>query len=355
MPSNNTSPKKILVIRRDNIGDLILSTPFLHALKAHFPDSQIDVFTNSYCAPVLSGNPDVDNVFVYEKGHHRGERGLVGVYLARACLIWKLRRAHYDCIILGKPSVESRPLQLARMIGSPRIIGVTEAGSPFEKYLTDPLYWTPENGAHIAERSMQLLEPLGSIVPAGPLHIFPDTALSEPFRTLCKERFGEKRRVISVQISSRKLKQRWPVERFAELMNALRMRHEIAFALFWSPGAHDNPMHPGDDENAAALIKLLPENFPVLPCPTQTLPELIAKLSTTHALITSDGGALHIGAAAKLPILCFFGNSESARWHPWAVPYILVQNDTADVRNIPVKEAIAGFEALLAKLDETVR
>lgn len=351
MPNINTSLKKILVIRRDNIGDLVLSTPLLHALKVRFPEAQIDVFTNSYCAPVLTNNPDIDNVFVYAKGHHRGQRGLIGVYLERARLIWKLRRARYDCIILGKPSVEPRPLQLARLIGAPRIIGVTDQGSRFEKYLTDPLYWTPDHGMHVAERCMQLLAPLSGKAPAGPLRIFPDATLAASFSTQCQRDLGQKTCVVGVQISSRKLRQRWPIERFAELMKTLHIRHsDIAFALFWSPGASDNPMHPGDDENAAAIIELLPPDFPVLPCPTQTLPELIAKLSTMQAMITSDGGALHIGAAAGLPILCFFGNSESARWHPWAVPYVLIQKDSADVRDISVEDALAGFEALLTKL-----
>lgn len=350
MPFSETPPKKILVIRRDNIGDLILSTPFLSALKKRFPDTAIDVFTNSYCAPVLEGNPDVDQVFVYEKGHHRGQRGLFKVYLDRALLIWKLRKAKYDFIILGKPSVEPRPLQLARLIGASRIIGITEQGSPFENYLTDPLYWSPAQGKHVAERCMQLLDPLGGTVPAGPLRIFPDAALAAQFNTLCREGFGQERLIVGVQISSRKLRQRWPIERFAELMKTLQVRHScMAFVLFWSPGPSDNPMHPGDDENAAALIQLLPPGFPVLPCPTQSLHELIAKLSTMQAMITSDGGALHIGAAVGLPILCFFGNSESARWHPWAVPYILIQKDSADVGDITVKDAVNGFEDLLAQ------
>lgn len=354
MSSINTSPKKILVIRRDNIGDLILSTPFLGALKQRFPNAQIDIFTNSYCAPVLVGNPDIDNVFVYEKGHHRGKRGLVSVYLDRARLIWKLRQARYDCIILGKPSVEPRPLQLARLIGAPQIIGITERGSRFEKYLTDPLYWSPDHGTHVAERCMQLLEPLGGTSPAGPLRIFPDNELAASFSALCRQRFGQERRLVGVQISARKLRQRWPVERFAALMKTLHERHNLAFALFWSPGTRDNPMHPGDDENAAALIELLPPDFPILPCPTQTLAELIAKLSTMHAMITSDGGALHIGAAAGLPILCFFGNSESARWHPWAVPYVLIQKDIADVGDITVEDAADGFEDLLAGASDQV-
>ena len=56
-------PRKILVIRRDNIGDLVCTTPLLAALRARFPDAWIGVLANSYNAPVLSGYPHVNDVF----------------------------------------------------------------------------------------------------------------------------------------------------------------------------------------------------------------------------------------------------------------------------------------------------
>ena len=63
--------ERILVVRRDNIGDLILTTPLLHALRRARPQAHIAALVNSYNAPVLDGNPDVDAVHVYDKAKHR--------------------------------------------------------------------------------------------------------------------------------------------------------------------------------------------------------------------------------------------------------------------------------------------
>jgi len=353
MQSHTQALKKILVIRRDNIGDLVLTTPLLHSLRKQFPTARIDLLTNSYCAPVLDGNTDVDQVMIYEKGHHRGNRSLFRVYFERLQLIWKLRKSKYDCIVLGKPSVEPRPLQLARMIGAPRIIGITAPGSPFEKYLTNPLYWEPSQGQHVAERCMQLLSALGTPESAGPLRIFPDSKLSQNAKNLFNARFGDNRLIVAVQISSRKIKQRWPIDRFMDLIKLLNARHDCAFVLFWSPGSKDNPMHPGDDENAQEIIEHFPQDFPITPYPTKSLTELIAGLAATQMMITSDGGALHLGAAAGLPILCFFGNSEAHRWHPWAVPYRLIQEESQDVRTISVEKAANEFDLLVDSIRAT--
>ena len=63
---------KILIIRRDNIGDLACTTPAIAVLRQHFPEAEIGALVNSYNAEVLRGNPNVDHVFVYQKLKHAG-------------------------------------------------------------------------------------------------------------------------------------------------------------------------------------------------------------------------------------------------------------------------------------------
>ena len=63
---------RILVIRRDNIGDLVCTTPLLAALRRRFPAAWIGALVNSYNATVLDRNPDLDEVFVYRKLKHLG-------------------------------------------------------------------------------------------------------------------------------------------------------------------------------------------------------------------------------------------------------------------------------------------
>ena len=62
--------KRILVIQRENIGDLVCATPLLRTLRAQHPNAYIAAYVNSYNAPVLMGNDDLNAVFFYAKAKH---------------------------------------------------------------------------------------------------------------------------------------------------------------------------------------------------------------------------------------------------------------------------------------------
>ena len=131
------------------------------------------------------------------------------------------------------------------------------------------------------------------------------------------------------------------------------MSRKARFLLFWSPGSEQNPLHPGDDEKAKRLIALCDE-IPLIPMPTYRLEELIAGLAHCNQVICSDGGAMHLAAGLGKPIICFFGNSNPARWHPWSVPYELLQPDSLDVSDISVDDAFKAYERLENRLDKHV-
>ena len=93
---------RILVIRRDNIGDLVCATPLLAALRERYPQAHLAALVNSYNAGVLAGNPHVDAVHVYTKLKHR-QRGesLVGTIVARLRLLRELKKQAFDHVILA--------------------------------------------------------------------------------------------------------------------------------------------------------------------------------------------------------------------------------------------------------------
>ena len=91
-PAERDARPRILVIRRDNIGDLVCTTPLIAALRERYPGGHIAALVNTYNEAVLAGNPAVDAVHAYEKGKHRGEaRSAVSVYVDRLRLILALR------------------------------------------------------------------------------------------------------------------------------------------------------------------------------------------------------------------------------------------------------------------------
>lgn len=331
------SLRRILVIRRDNIGDLVCTTPLFSALRKHLPAARIFALVNSYNAPVLAGNPDVDEVCVYRKAKHRdaGESRFT-VWLQTASLIKRLRRERFDLAIVATPGRQPAAMKFAHWVKAKRVIAYGEANEG----TSDPLPLGLANEGHESEAVMRLLAPLGITAPPGPLSVFADSGLAASIRVPAGE--GP---LVALHLSARKPRQRWPVERFAELARTLRARDGARFLVFWSPGAEDHPQHPGDDGKAARLLALC-DDLPMLPCPTHKLEELVAGISHCDVFICSDGGAMHIAAGLGKPIVCFFGNSSVARWHPWGVPYEALQKPSRDVNDISVNEALAGYERL---------
>lgn len=332
---------KILVIRRDNIGDLVCTTPLLSSLRRHFPAAHIAVLVNSYNAPVLAGNPDVDEVCAYRKAKHRdpGQTRLV-VWRETLRLLWRLRRMHFDLVIVATPGKQPAALKFARWVAAARVVAYGEAADGID----DALPLVSAQTGHETQAVMRLLEPLGIVEPAGPVRVYPDA--QRRAQLVLPNGDGP---LIALHISARKPPQRWPVERFAELAQRLHAQRGARFLLFWSPGAADHPQHPGDDTKAAQLLALC-AGLPMLACPTDRLEDLVAGLSLAERVICSDGGAMHLAAGLNKPIVCFFGNSGAGRWHPWGVPYELLQPESRDVADISVDEALVAFERLESRV-----
>ncbi len=342
---------KILIIRRDNIGDLVCTTPLFRALREHHPEAYIAALVNSYTRAVLENNPDIDAVFAYTKAKHRARgTGIFRIYWDRLWLILQLRRMRFDYVILAAPGFLPRVLRLARLIRPRHIIGFTDPAQRGMHYIDMGVSYLPSLPRHEAEDVFRLLEPLG-------IHGAPPPALvvAQPEEVtgveamLRQQGWATGALRIAVHISARKASQRWPAERFIQLIKRLHKTCNATFVLLWSPGDEENPLHPGDDAKAREIVGAL-EGVPVMACPTHQLARLVAALSLCDCVVCSDGGAMHLAAALSKPILCFFGNSDSVRWRPWAVPHVLLQPSSLNVIDISVDEAAEGFQKLLASL-----
>lgn len=348
MSHASLSAPSFLIIRRDNIGDLICTTPLIHALRQHYPKASICALVNSYNAPVLTNNPDVDAVFAYTKAKHRPPgTSAARVYWERLRLFARLRKMRFDYAILAAPRFQPRLLRLARLAGARRIVGFTEPDAHGSAHIDTSVPYGPlPSPLHEVEDVFRLLQPLGIGGSPPSARIYPDPCeVAHARDTLQQAMPLTPTLIVGVHISARKPSQRWPAQYFAALMKQLHEKNGVAFMLFWSPGDTSNPLHPGDDAKAREIIAAT-SGLPVLPYPTHSLGQLIAGLSLCDKVICSDGGAMHIAAGLNKPILCFFGKSDSARWHPWGVPYQLLQPVSLEVTDISVTDALKGFERL---------
>jgi ADP-heptose:LPS heptosyltransferase len=319
----------------------------LHGLRKKHPTAVIAVLASSYNAEVLRGNPDVDEVFVFLKRHQKSHGyGRLAMLWKRWRVVRTLRKRRFDHIILANGG-----WRYAKTLGGKEMIGFHEPGQPDRR---QPDRMPPYHG-RFEEHEVSKMSKLGAVLGVehamGKTWLFPDASiLDQEKERLHSLGWNSDKATCAIHISSRMPKQRWSEESFVSLAKELLLDDERQLLLFWSPGKETSAMHPGDDEKAARILAQL-QGRPIFPCPTENITQLIAAMSLPDQVICSDGGAMHVAAALDKPILCFFGPSHVAEWHPWGVPYVVIQPTSKDVSSISVQEVMQAF----AELQELAR
>lgn len=341
---------RILIIRRDNVGDLVCTTPMLRALRHKYPDAYIAMLVSSYNVDVLKSNPDLNEIFVYIK---RGQDGfsafVLALWLERIRLILKLRRKKFDVVFLANGG-----WRYARKLGGKRNIGFRDI---FRSDRCQPDVVVPvvdPTSLHEVEK-MALLAGVLDVdraIATGSLHIYPDEAMRNGLINRLNEMgWRAELPTIAVHISQRSYLQRWPEQSFVDFLHRLTSLYpEFQFLLLWAPGSSDNAIHPGDDERASFVIQTY-RGGNLYPVPTSSVSELVAACSLCDYFVGSDGGAMHIAAALNRPVMCFFGGvSNIGEWHPWNVPYRALIDASRLVSNISVERAVREFCGLFEDL-----
>ncbi len=332
---------KILVVRRDNIGDLVCTTPLFAALRRRHPEAWIGALVNSYNAPVLDRNPDLDAVLAYQKLKHLapGESALASLG-RRIRMLWHLRRMKLDVIVLAAPGRPARGLSLAQWLKPQKVAGFDD-GSARAATLDLRIPLSSLDGRHEVERVYALAKLFGAEGGTPSLVLVPDPREAHKARALFSAHAGRR---VAVHISARRPAQRWPAQRFADLIRRLASEHGAEVMLLWSPGAPDHPQHPGDDARVAEVLHAIgPGGAEVIPYPTARLAGLIGALAACDRVICSDGGAMHLAAALGKPIVALFGDSPVERWRPWGVRHRVVRPESRDVADVHVAAVLAAY------------
>jgi ADP-heptose:LPS heptosyltransferase len=336
---------RILVVRRDNIGDLVCTTPLIAALRQRYPQAWIGAYVNSYNAPVLERNPDLDEIVAYTKLKHleEGDHALSAIG-RRVRSLWKLRRMQLDSVVLATSDFSLKLLRTARLLAPKQVVGFSD-GSEAARGLDLSVPIASLRGLHEVERVFRLAPLLGCDGTVPSLKVVPDPGEVEKAEKTFQ---GKAKPKIAFHISARRPAQRWPAERFAALIEKAQAAHGASPMLLWSPGPASHPLHPGDDEKAAEIAARLEGKVRLAAYPTHSLAQLIGALAACDTVVCSDGGASHIAAALGKPIVCFFGDSPVERWRPWGVPLRVLQPASRRVADLGADEAAEALRSLLA-------
>ncbi len=294
--------KSILVVRQhDQLGDLLLSTPALRALRSRFPKARITAIARVYTHAVLLENPDIDRVLVYPEKPR----------LATPRRLWALARGlagHYDlAVVLNTVSHSLSSDVLAWLSGARWRLGSAE--HPFAGARTNLFYNVvsppPSPRAHETRRSLAIVEHIGAR--AGDLGERLVLARAEAERgeeALWKHHLRPEK-TVGIHLGAYKPENRWPHRLYAALADWLAEELGFQVAVFWGPREE----RLGESFLAKVRSKAVP--FSGL-----GLREFAAAVRPLRLFVCNDTGVMHVAAALGTPTFAIFGKSEPEFWRP---------------------------------------
>ncbi|MBI2104346.1 MAG: lipopolysaccharide heptosyltransferase II [Candidatus Omnitrophica bacterium] len=310
------APKRILVIRLDRLGDVVLSTPVLRALRERFPHAFIAMLVRPPCRDAVDGHPALNEVISYDKeSTHRGL--LATVRFARS-----LRRQEFDTALILHPS--NRSHWIPWLAGIPVRIGYDRKCGWL---LTHRLPHRKQEGAkHEALYTLELLAPLG-ISPSDPrpaVPVRPD-AVERVEALLTASAVGPQERLVAVHPSASCVSKRWMPERFAEVADRLIAEQGVRVCLV--AGEPD----AGHAQEVARAMRQPALNF----AGRLSVAELIALLRRCRLLLSNDSGPVHLAAAVGTPVVDIFGRNQAGlspqRWGPLGELHIVLHKEVGCV------------------------
>lgn len=324
--------KRILVIRIDFLGDMVCTTPLLHALKRKWPAAEIHVLANKANRAILEGNPDVSVVhtYVYSKQCERNERpGRFSAIVNRLALIRRLRRLRFDMLIVPNGGMHKNSIQFARQLRV-RDCRWHDAETEFDD--RKPGHRATRPMQHEALSGFRLVPELapadvGTLKP----YVYPERSLQAKWQAVLGDKPLPR---VGLFVSNKAEQRRWPEDKWLELVHALDGRADIV--IFRDP------------IDRLASQRLAASSARVVEPPT--VPDLIAAMSLLDVVVSADSAPVHLAAALNLSVVAFFEDrpEKYLRWYPLGIRHVLLRAGPR-VDAISPDAAAEGVVQLLAE------
>lgn len=329
--------QRILAMRTDRIGDMLVTTPCLHALRQALPHARLDLLASTLNAPAALANPDVDNTYVYNRRNPFSWPGL----------LWRLRKNAYDAVLAFNSNSRNGTLFMS-LLGSPCTIAFaglpSHKGHTLEHYARYYSFMSEHSGKeHVMEDMIARLGALG--VPAVPPRIV--FTVPSDIGVALAQRFPQRPGLFRLPLfigNIKKVHNRWPIEKFYELTQRLLAAPDLAnLELVIFAGPPDRPLLRAFAEVHHPRLQTFVG---------ETLQESGAFLQTCHGLVSGSSGPAHVAAALDVPVLSLVTEYNQTFWRPLGAQDVCITpppelgKDLRDMRGISVdvvEQAVRSF------------
>jgi lipopolysaccharide heptosyltransferase II len=302
---------RVLLVRLRLLGDVVFTTPLVRALRRTFPDARLTYLVEEAAAPVLRGNPHLDELIVIPR------RSGAARLRDDLSLGLRLRRERFDVAIdlHGGP----RSAWLTWASGAPMRIGYTIKGRTWMYTHTVPRAadLTPR---HSVCNQWDLLRPLG-IDECDPsrdaLEMADDPqAAARVDERLCSLGFRADNTLVVIHVSAGNPFRRWPAEHFAALAAGLARQDPNRWIVL-TAGPSDRVAAEAIAADARARLG---GAGGTIVHPDLDVAELRAATARAGVYIGGDSGPLHVASTTRTPVVALMGPTLPERSRPWRDP-----------------------------------
>lgn len=336
LPPATNSDYRVLFIRYERIGDMIMATSLIRNIANALPGRKVDVLATPTTAPVLEGNPYIGNVLLLERKSFRSYGDLMR----------RLRRERYTVMVDGRinnpPIFTSTPLLM--YAGRARFrVGARGDRSPRIYNVCVP-EWNRVD--HYIEGSKHLAVPFG--VNPQSVDWQPEIFLSEEERARAEELWqeatalargegtttgGTKR--LLVNLSASEPKRRWPDGKFIATLQGARARApNMPIIIIGLPTEWESVTRVAIAVNALAAQ-------------TPRLRDAFALVGTSDMVFTPDTSISHAASAFRKPLLVML-KRDHKQYGPWNTPGEIIAWHEDEIHQLPHERVSKALERLLA-------
>jgi ADP-heptose:LPS heptosyltransferase len=336
LPLPLAADTRVLFIRYERIGDMIMATSIIRVIAGALPTGKIDVLATSTTAPVLENNPHVGNVLILDRSSWRS-------YLA---LMRRLRGAGYQVMVDGRinnpPIFTSTPLLM--LAGGTRYrIGSGGARNPAIYNVSVPEY---DRSTHYIDGSKSLAVPFG--VDAAKVDWQPEIFLTDAESATADHSWraatvlntmttnpGSRKRLL-VNLSASEPKRRWPDGKFIATIGAVRAQNAAMPIVVIGLPSEWNSVR----EVASAVQGL--------PVETPNFRDALALVAAADLVFTPDTSISHAASAFRKPSLVML-KREHRPYAPYNTPGEIIAWSEDEIKQLPHERVSAALTDLIAK------
>jgi ADP-heptose:LPS heptosyltransferase len=327
------SLKRILVVRQhDQLGDLLISTPAIRALRLKFPDAFIGVVVRDYTRPMMENNPNINQLLVF----HDKLKNWSWSELKR---FWhELRKdGGYDCAVVLNTVSRSFSSDLIALASRARyIVGpdhLSRDSSRPEKIYNVPAHRDAAKKTEI-EHNLDVVRVLGAVPDTLEYELVPtNEERIEAENIFLSLGIPKSKLVVGVHFGTLAVPRRYPLEKLAQVIDAVIDRYGAEVVLI---------VGPNEIEKRKYLLSLLKHG--TYSAPVMPLRVTAAFLKHLDLFVGNDTGTLHIASSQRIPTVAFYGPNDPAIWKPPHTRHFAVYAEDKNISGISVAQTLEVIE-----------